>query len=68
MRSETAALGDRPFGRGNGRFYQRKREDEELDRELLLAQITLEVETLEKIVCLSGLSVVPSKLARRSRT
>jgi len=42
-------------------FYQRKRESEELDRELL-AQITLAIETLEKIVCLSGLSVVPSKL------
>jgi hypothetical protein len=42
-------------------FCQRKREGEELDRELL-AQITLAIETLEKIVSLSGLSTVPSKL------
>jgi hypothetical protein len=42
-------------------FYQRNREGEELDRELL-TQITLAIETLEKIVWLSGLSVVPSKL------
>jgi hypothetical protein len=39
-------------------FYQRKRE---LDRELL-AQINLAIETLEKILWLSGLSVVPSRL------
>jgi tetratricopeptide (TPR) repeat protein len=38
-------------------FYQRKWEGEELDRELL-AQITLAVETLQKIVWLSGPSVV----------
>jgi hypothetical protein len=41
-------------------FYQRNREGEELDRELL-AQIIFAIEMLEKSVCLSGLSVVPSK-------
>jgi hypothetical protein len=42
-------------------FYHRKWEGEELDRELL-TQITLAIETLQKIVWLSGLSVAPSKL------
>jgi len=42
-------------------FYQQKWEGEELDRQLL-AQMTLAIETLRKIVSLSGLSVAPSKL------
>jgi hypothetical protein len=42
-------------------FYQRKWEGEERDRELL-AQITFAIETLGKIVWLSGPPVLPSKL------
>jgi hypothetical protein len=42
-------------------FYRQKWEGEELDRELLV-QMTLAIETLRKIVWLSGLSVAPSKL------
>ena len=42
-------------------FYQRKWEGEALDRELL-AQITLAIEALRKIVWLSDLSVASRKL------
>jgi len=47
-------------------FCQQNWEGEELDRELL-AQMTLAIETLRKIVRLSGLSVAPSKLGDAMR-